>query len=406
MKITNRDDFERILPTKVINRKIHSEFIESMDREEVSILYGARQVGKSVEVWQTIKELFDRGPSEVFYYNFDEIPSDANNPDVFLNSILSQMTTKKCFVFIDEAQRKTDVGKWIKYMYDQKKGIKWVLTGSASLELKNKTKESLVGRKIEFYLSSLDLMEILGDMNIDVKNITGRFEKLDQIVEEYLRFGGYPGVYQQVSAINKIEKLTEVAETYLISDLANMYGIQNKDSLRLVASFVGENVGSVLSKDNIAKVTALKKNEVEKVLEALEGGFVVRKIKTFSTDSTKELIHRPKVFFEDLGIRNALLRKLEEGRLMTEKGKLWENLVVNLAANKWGWRNIRYWRTINQTEVDVVVVKDNGRLEVIEAKYSTIEYIPKNVASFSEKYRDLVDNVTIVSRDNWWGMLS
>lgn len=405
MKIINTDEPNRILPEKVIVRKAHSELWESMEREEVTILYGARQVGKSVEVWQTIKELINQGENEVYYYNFDEIPADAKNPDVFINSIISQSKGEKCFVFIDEAQRKEDVGKWIKYMYDQKKGVKWVLTGSASLDLKNKTKESLVGRKVEIYLGPLRLEEILRDKGFDLALINSRFEQLDLIVEEYLRFGGYPGVYKELQKERKVEKLTEIAETYLISDLANMYEIKNKDSLRMVANYLGENIGSVLSKDNLAKVTTTKKQEVEKVLSALEGGFVVRRLKTFAKDSARELTHRPKVFFEDLGIRNALLGKLDEGRLLMEKGKLWENLIIILAANKWGWKNIRYWRTINQTEVDVVVVKPDGRLNVVEAKYSAVDYLPKNVASFGEKYKDIVDEIKVVSRDNWWKML-
>lgn len=228
---------------------------------------------------------------------------------------------------------------------------------------------------------------------------------MDKTIEDFLRFGGYPAVYKEHDVSSKIEKLTEIAETYLISDLASMYGINNKEGLKSVAIFLAENIGTVLSKDNLAKVTLTTKFEVEKILEALEGGFVIKKIRTFAKDQTKELTHRPKVFFEDLGIRNALLGKLDEGKLMMEKGKIWENLVVILSANKWKWKNIKYWRTINQTEVDVVVVKPDERLDVYEAKYSSLNYVPKNIVSFEEKYKKLIDNIMVITQDNWWKLI-
>ena len=405
MKIINLSQIEKQIPSGLIVREVYSELLSSMDREEVTILYGARQVGKSVQVWQVISKLISNPNNDVFYFNFDQIPTDANNPDIFLNSILSQKTGKKCFVFIDEAQRKNDIGKWIKYMYDQKQEIKWVLTGSASLDLKNKTKESLIGRKIEIYMGPLKLSEILADKNINANQINGRFAELDKVIDDYLRFGGYPAVYKEQNIIRKIEKLTEISETYLISDLASMYGINNKEGLKSVAIFLAENIGTVLSKDNLAKVTMTTKFEVEKILEALEGGFVIKKIRTFAKDQTKELTHRPKVFFEDLGIRNALLGKLDEGRLMMEKGKIWKNLVIILSANKWKWKNIKYWRTINQTEVDVVVVKPDERLEIYEAKYTSLNYIPKNIVSFEEKYKKIIDNILVITQDNWWKLM-
>lgn len=405
MKITNRSQVEKQIPSKLIVREVYSELLASMSREEVTILYGARQVGKSVQVWQVISKLMSDTQNDVFYFNFDQIPADAQDPDIFINSILSQKIGKKCFVFIDEAQRKDDIGKWIKYMYDQKQDIKWVLTGSASLDLKNKTKESLIGRKIEIHMGPLRINEILIDKGISVSEIKGRFDQLDKTIEDYLRFGGYPAVYSEQNIDRKIEKLTEIAETYLISDLANLYGIKNQEGLRAVATFLAENIGTVLSKDNLAKVTLTTKFEVEKILEALEGGFVIKKIRTFAKDQSRELTHRPKVFFEDLGIRNAILGKLDEGKLMMEKGKLWENLVIILSANKWKWKNTKYWRTINQTEVDVIIVKPDEKLEVYEAKYTALNYTPKNIVSFTEKYKNIIDKTIIVTKDNWWQLL-
>jgi len=405
MKINNLIEIEEKLPTNYIKRNLHQDLVLSLNNEEATILYGARQVGKSVEIWELIKMIFEKKMGDIYYFNFDIPPKEANSPDEFINMILGSRTNDKVFVFIDEAQGLSNIGKWIKYLYDQKKGIKWILSGSASLDLKNKVKESLIGRKYEYYLSSLSLTEISQYKGFEISKLVGNFDGLQKMVEEYLRFGGYPGVINLDTIEEKKKKLDEIAQTYLISDISRMYGIEDKENLRGVASYLAENVGNVYSKEKLSGITGISRYEVNKCVEAMEGGFIVRKIRTFSKDSSREVTHRPKFYFEDVGIRNALVGKLDEGRLIMDKGALFENLVVKLAAEKWGWKYVKYWRTNNQTEVDVVIQKPDGRLSVFEAKYSPTIGTPKNVKGFMEKYGKIIDEVKIVSMDNWWDVV-
>jgi len=396
MKIKNIKEIEKFLPKRQIDREIRQSLVKGLTQEEVMILYGPRQVGKSVEVWKMIEGLLRIGGSDIFYFNFDVLPIEARDPEEFLRWIKSMSGEGKIYVFIDEAQRLANIGRWIKYLYDLKTGIKWVLTGSASLDLKNRTKESLVGRKIEYFLEPLSLREIVKDGNMELGKVEKDFEGLNQKLREYLVFGGYPGVVTITGPDEKKQKLADISETYLISDISQMYGIEDKQNLKMVAIYLAENIGGILSKNNLSNLTGIGKHEVVKCLEALEGGFVVRKIRSFAKDKTKELTHRSKVYFEDLGIRNALLGKLSSEKILMDRGKLFKNLVIKMLSEKWGWENIKYWRTTNQTEVDAVVVKAEGRIEAYEAKYSQLKSMPKNLVSFGQRYGQILDKTEVI----------
>ena len=402
MKIKNIKEIEKFLPKRQIDREIRQSLVKGLTQEEVMILYGPRQVGKSVEVWKMIEGLLRIGGSDIFYFNFDVLPIEARDPEEFLRWIKSMSGEGKIYVFIDEAQRLANIGRWIKYLYDLKTGIKWVLTGSASLDLKNRTKESLVGRKIEYFLEPLSLREIVKDGNMELGKVEKDFEGLNQKLREYLVFGGYPGVVTITGPDEKKQKLADISETYLISDISQMYGIEDKQNLKMVAIYLAENIGGLLSKNNLSNLTGIGKHEVVKCLEALEGGFVVRKIRSFAKDKTKELTHRSKVYFEDLGIRNALLGKLSSEKILMDRGKLFKNLVIKMLSEKWGWENIKYWRTTNQTEVDAVVVKAEGRIEAYEAKYSQLKSMPKNLVSFGQRYGQILDKTEVIWSGNWW----
>jgi predicted AAA+ superfamily ATPase len=402
MKIKNIKEIEKFLPKRQIDREIRQSLVKGLTQKEVMILFGPRQVGKSVEVWKMIEGLLRTGGSDIFYFNFDVLPIEVSDPEEFLRWIKSMSGEGKIYVFIDEAQRLANIGRWIKYLYDLKTGIKWVLTGSASLDLKNRTKESLVGRKIEYFLEPLSLREIVKDGNMELGKVEKDFEGLNQKLREYLVFGGYPGVVTITGLDEKKQKLADISETYLISDISQMYGIEDKQNLKMVAIYLAENIGGILSKDNLSNLTGIGKHEVVKCLEALEGGFVVRKIRSFAKDKTKELTHRSKVYFEDLGIRNALLGKLSSEKILMDRGKLFENLVIKMLSEKWGWENIKYWRTTNQTEVDAVVIKAEGRIEAYEAKYSQLKSMPKNLVSFGQRYGQILDKTEVVWSGNWW----
>ncbi|MBI5399548.1 ATP-binding protein [Candidatus Saganbacteria bacterium] len=330
-----------------------------------------------------------------------------SDPDRFVNFLLAQQASKnsQIYVFIDEAQSLPNIGLFVKYIYDQRQSIKFILSGSASLDIREKIKEPLTGRKIEFYLSPLTLGEIVKFNGFDVTKISGPFGELDKALNDYLLFGGYPEVVLLNNLEEKRRKLKEITESYILKDLTELFEIHNQESFRLVANYLGENIGAILSKEGVSKLTAISKYEIEKCLIALEKGFVVSFIRPFARNRAKELIHRPKIYFEDNGIRNALLNRLDATTTISDQGQLFENVVFIHLKNRHGGNNIKYWRTNNQTEVDFIVEKE-GHILAIEAKNSWPKNsLPRNLMSFKHQYGQEIEEAKVISRENFFTII-
>ena len=254
MKIKNIQEIKQLIPTKYIKRTIHNSLFKHLLQPEVTILYGARQVGKSCEIYQCIQQLLESNPqTDIFHFNLDNPEAEGlplstfQNPKIFLNHIFAHCTKKHTttYIFIDEAQRIDGIGIFIKYLYDQKHNIKFILTGSASLDIKQKIKEPLTGRKKEFLLHPLFIIEILKYKDIQTENITGYFEKLHTVLLEYMLYGGYPEVVTIDDITLKKEKLYEISESYIHRDIKTLFNIDDEQELKTISSFLAENIGNL-----------------------------------------------------------------------------------------------------------------------------------------------------------------
>lgn len=406
MKLS-KDIIENLLPIRYIHRDIHSDlFNHVVNRKEVTILYGPRQVGKSSETLKIISDLMKiEKKSDFFYYNLDNIYKDFKDPDYFINLINIQKTDKdyKCYILIDEAQRLKDIGLFVKYIYDKKLNFKILLTGSASLDIKESVKEPLTGRKKEFYLNSLTLKEILQFKGFDPAKITGYFTELGDVLDEYLIWGGYPEVVLETIIERKREKLLEIAHSYIFRDMANLFGIDNNDLIRMVSVFTAENIGNLYSTNGASKFLSISRNEVSKVINALEKVFIIKLIPTFTKQKIKELVHSKKIYFYDPGIRNALLDRLEDILLLTDKGRLFENTVCSHLMVKYDREKIKFWRTQNQTEIDFIVHNSISDIEAYEVKYRyENKGYPRNMHSFIDSYKSLITKEAVIHKKNYW----
>lgn len=408
MKVENLSAIDQLLPANYIARTFHKAFFEHVKgKEEVSILYGPRQVGKSVEIYRCIHELLkaDGAPPDIYYFNLDKITDDFEDPEAFLNLILARRKNyeEPTYVFIDEAQRLDDIGLFVKYIYDKKQNVKFILTGSASLDIKRKIKEPLTGRKREFMLSPLSLMEVVSYKGIDPRKLHGSFGELKNILRDYLTFGGYPGVQVLSVEEDKRLKLEEIADSYVNRDIRNLYRIENTAKAMLVLSILGESIGSLISVDNISNLSGVNRHTLLSLMEMFEKTFVVYQIKPFYKNKAKELIHHPKIYFYDLGLRNAILGKLDKNYLPHEKGKLFENMCAGELRALYGLKHLKFWRNLNRTEVDFVVDQDVDALRVYEAKFQwKKEKAAKNLQSFLSQYGTQVADSRVIHEENFW----
>jgi len=146
----------------MISRKLFSELKSHLLKKEISFIIGPRQAGKTTLMLLLNDYLMKKGERTVFL-NLDIeadkqfFTSQAN----LIKKIKLEIGEKRGFVFIDEIQRKEDAGIFLKGIYDMNLPYKFIVSGSGSVELKEKIHESLVGRKRIFELNTLSFAEFV-----------------------------------------------------------------------------------------------------------------------------------------------------------------------------------------------------------------------------------------------------
>jgi len=130
-------------------------------------------------------------------------------------------------------------------------------------------------------------------------------------------------------------------------------------------------IGSQVSYNELSQMVQLDKETIEKYIEILEQYYIIFRINSFNRNIRNELKKSRKIFFFDTGVRNALIQDYKTVESRQDIGSLWENYIMSEVwkKNKYegGWKNLYFWRTQGQQEIDVVIEKD-GELTVIEIK--------------------------------------
>ena len=149
----------------------------------------------------------------------------------------------------------------------------------------------------------------------------------------------------------------------------------NKKVLDLL-SLLALQIGGEVSVNELASVLVVNRQTVENYLEILEKLFVIFNLRGFSRNLRKEISKTSKYYFYDLGVRNAVIRNLNEFNVRDDVGQLWENFFImeKLKAvndnNKPA--NFYFWRTYDQKEIDLVEER-GGRLKAYEVKWEKKE---------------------------------
>ena len=167
----------------LIRRDIYNQLIGHLNKKEILIITGARQSGKTTLMKELQNGLAITGQKTV-YLNLD-IETDFKicaSQQSLLDYITLEIGEKaKGYVFIDEIQIKSNAGSFLKGLYDMNLNLKFIVSGSGSVELKEKVSEGLAGRSKLFSISTLSFSEYL---NFELNY------KYDQKLIEYLQI--YP----------------------------------------------------------------------------------------------------------------------------------------------------------------------------------------------------------------------
>lgn len=353
----------------MIRRKIADAIRQDLFQGKAIILTGPRQVGKTT----LLHELADQIQRPVLWLNCDE-PDDRADLENASSSQLRALIGTNELVFIDEAQRVLNIGLTLKLIVDQLPNVQVVATGSSALELAGGINEPLTGRKFEYRLLPFSTAELV--------SYTNRREE-QRLLEQRLIYGFYPEVVLNPSSANR--RLAELAESYLYKDILRLQDIRKPTVLQKLLVALALQVGSEVSFYELSQIVGTDPATVERYISLLEQAFVVFQIGALSRNLRNELKKSKKVFFYDMGIRNAIIKNFNPLTLRADAGALWENFMIaeRIKANLYTGKRPAYyfWRTTQQQEIDWLE-EDGGVLRAFEFKWN-----PKAKARFPTSFQ-------------------
>lgn len=340
------------------NRLLEKTILTKLFCGKAIIITGARQTGKTTLIKRILSV------NEVQLFNCDN-PTDRkllNDRDLIF---LQQLIGNKKIVFIDEGQKVSTIGQTVKLLVDHYGKEKQILvTGSSSINLLDSIQETLTGRKFVYTLYPLSLEEIYS-----------REQTLDALknLSTYLLFGNYPEVVSLPTFAEKIELLMELHNSSLFKDIFEFQRIKNPIVLRDLLKALALQLGSEVSYHELSNLLGIDKKTVERYIDLLEKNFLIYRLSPYTTHQRRELSKLKKIYFYDLGIRNALLNNFNFLDSRNDVGALWENFVITERLKYRTYHKIYadqyFWRTYDGSEIDLVE-ESAGQLRGYEIKWS------------------------------------
>lgn len=363
----------------MVERHIQSSIQSQLGGGKAIVIMGARQVGKSTLLRQMLGERQD-----VIWMNGDDLDIQELFSSITSTRIRAILGSKRLLV-IDEAQRISDIGLRLKLITDQVPDVQVIATGSSSFELASKVNESLTGRKREFRMYPLTFGEMVQHTQF-----------LDEVrmIPHRMVYGYYPEVVCNPGDERAI--LKELSDSYLYKDILSLDSINKPDKLVRLLKALALQIGSQVSYNEIGTLIGLDSKTVERYVDILEKSFIVFRLGTFSRNLRNELKASRKIYFWDLGIRNAVIGNLAQIENRTDAGELWENFVIaermKRNAYKCSFAQSYFWRTRQQHEIDYLEEED-GILYAFEFKWNLRKANVKCPESFKTAYPEAVYKV-------------
>lgn len=371
----------------MIFRALEDPIKSKLSDKKAIIILGARQVGKTT----LLNKLFSKNQNALW------LTGDDPDTQTLLQDINLErwkiLTAGKSVLIIDEAQRIKNIGIKIKLLIDHL-AIKVVLTGSSSLELANEINEPLTGRKWEFKIFPINFSEMA-----KTKNVIAEYN----LLKHRLVFGSYPEVINNLG--NEKETLTQICESYLYKDVLTWQNIRKPEKIHLLIKALALQIGNEVSYNELGKKIGLDNQSIENYINLLEKNFIIFRLPSLSRNLRKELTMKRKIYFWDVGIRNAVIAQFQQAEFRQDLSLLFENYFIaerikhNTYKNK--WCNYYFWRTHDQQEIDFIEETD-GVLNAFEIKWN-----PSKKVKFSKTFLNAYLNTEthVINSTNYFEFL-
>ena len=179
----------------------------------------------------------------------------------------------------------------------------------------------MAGRYQEFVLFPLTLDELAvfkGEKQAFKNRLNfAETNHLSQFLEEMMIYGSYPGV---VLADNQLDELKNITQNSVIKDIVNIYDLKNTDLIYNLLRLLAMQIGNLVNVTELASSLGSTKITISNYLSILSRNRIIFFLEPFKTNQRRAYLERKKVFFYDLGIRNALIEDFRPLELRQDLG--------------------------------------------------------------------------------------
>jgi uncharacterized protein len=336
----------------MIPRRLEKLIIESLEQFPSVALLGPRQVGKTT----LARSLF--AGSDSLYLDLEQ-PADL---DKIADAAPYLSLHEDKLVIVDEVQRKPQLFQILRVLIDEgirkgRKAGRFLLLGSASLDLLRQSGESLAGRIAYEELCPLSVMEVEpGERN-----------------PLWLR-GGFPESFLSATDSRSVLWRRNFIRTYLERDIPNLGPRIPAETLRRFWTMLCHNQAQVLNAAQLARSLAVDGKTIARYLDLMVDLLLVRRLPPLHTNIGKRLVKSPKVYVRDSGLVHALLGIESLDQLFGNPiiGASWEGFVLEnlLSVLPWAVQPF-FYRTFSGAEIDLVLEFSNQERWAIEIKHSS-----------------------------------
>ncbi|KXB03732.1 hypothetical protein AKJ48_03675 [candidate division MSBL1 archaeon SCGC-AAA261O19] len=308
------------LPDKAVERNLMPQILEDLKSERVTTIVGLRRVGKTTLLKLIIEELSKELERErICYFSFDlaEQIQPREIVKIYSEEIIRKTLPEleeRVYFFFDEIQKVKDWGNQVKSIQDKGYNIKFVATGSSSINITKGIGESLAGRTLVRRLRPFSFPEFLMYRNVDFERgeleepiYPDNSEKLRILFNEYMEAGGLPELYEEMS----LELLKQILDLVFFRDIVNLFPVKRTDVLKGIFRILVENTAQKVNYTKFARDLDTQYRTVKEYLQYLEDSFLIQRSHPYEGRRLKRYRKNPKIYVADHAYTN--LWKCEEG---------------------------------------------------------------------------------------------
>ena len=344
------------------------------DKEIIKVITGIRRCGKStlLEMYKEYLLNNDVKEDQIISINLEDLKYNFITDYMSLYNYINDNLNlkKKNYVFIDEVQKVLEFQKAVDSLYI-KKNVDLYITGSNANLLSSELATLLSGRYIEIKMLPLSFKEY--------KNVYKNLNN-DELYQKYISFGSLPFTTFLETEDDVSIYLSGIYEDIIIKDVLARKKITDESMLRSVTNFAMDNIGNILSTNNIANAMIndgrnINVRTVEKYLEGITESYFLYKASRYDIKGKQYLKTGEKYYISDLGLRYFIL-----GRKIGDYGHVLEN-VVYLELLRRGYDV--FIGKVDEYVIDFVALNKDGRLYVQVA--DTLKGIDENDRKIFER---------------------